>query len=385
MSNLLQIETEVLGWLANLDIKDCESRMAGPQVYMRSSIGKRESNQDRAVFVQIGVQRYARAPLACAVVADGMGGMADGGLAASIALSAFIGFLAEGRASAGLKSLLLAATLYANDRVHHRFGGQGGTTLSAILYGKQGLIGINVGDSRLYAIAHDGPQRLTVDDSLADQLRKIHAPVFEDASGERDSRLIQFVGIGPQIEPHIIELESNGEQGFIISTDGAHYLGDKVMDELVRAGLEPNHLPMTALDISRICGSTDNASIISVPKTMHFDESIVGRYVIKVASPGHSLVIATGAESTTVRENPSDVTSTEKSVVVTDDSKKADEGNITSAPGKKQAKTAKKTKGAAKRPRQKSESNKKKPSPSIQPVLEFLEPQIDEKTKRQKN
>lgn len=268
------IEANAFEWLSNRSDRDASSHVKKCGVELATSKGGyRESNQDLSAFFYVSDQTYAHAPLAAAVVADGMGGMEDGGIASARAISAFIAFLSAGKAPVGLKSLLLAATLYANQRVHEELRGNGGTTLSAVLYGKQGVIGLNVGDSRIYAIGQHSVRRLTVDDTLGEQFRHFSGGAIEGELSQ-DNRLVQFVGIGPILEPHIIDLgvvsENTQYTHFLLSTDGAHCIGDETIASLLKAGIPITELASNLVDISRRCGSTDNSSAILAPARVGF-------------------------------------------------------------------------------------------------------------------
>ncbi|MCD2453804.1 protein phosphatase 2C domain-containing protein [Methylicorpusculum oleiharenae] len=268
------IETSAFEWLTSKRDKDGFSKITKYGVELATSKGDyRESNQDLVAFFYVSDQSYARSPLAAVVVADGMGGMQDGDLASSLAISAFIAFLSSGKASVGLKSLLVAATLYANQRVHEKLKGAGGSTLSAILYGKQGAIGLNVGDSRIYAVEKHSLRRLTLDDTLGEQFRHYRGKSAEEDSYQ-DNRLVQFIGIGPVLEPHVIDLSTavndNSSRHFLLSTDGAHCIGDEMIKGLLKAGLPVTKLASNLVDISRRCGSTDNSSVILAPERIDF-------------------------------------------------------------------------------------------------------------------
>ena len=66
----------------------------------------RNANQDRVAIVEISNQLSTGASLVVAVLSDGMGGMAQGELAASTTLSAFVAYVALAIANGGgLKKL----------------------------------------------------------------------------------------------------------------------------------------------------------------------------------------------------------------------------------------------------------------------------------------
>lgn len=295
--NLASIESEVSEWIESIETANGCSHLVDQNVQIRTSLGSRKSNQDRAVFVQIGAQRYACTPISCAIIADGMGGMTDGGLAASIAVGSFIAFISAGQTSGGLKSLLTSAVMYANDKVYDRFRGNGGTTFSAVLFGQQGLVGINVGDSRIYSVSTNSIERLTVDDSFAEQLRHHFPERHPPPPANRDNRLLQFVGMGKAVQPHIVDLDSDSSETMLLLTsDGAHYLGDKTLVELTNAGLPASRLPEAVIEISRMCGSDDNASVILAPRRPAFSDRGPIPGFARISIAGSSLTIPTSDE-----------------------------------------------------------------------------------------
>lgn len=291
-----RIERVVCGWVTEHRVDEGASFIRGLGVELFTSKGDvRQSNQDLVAFVRIPVQRCVRASICAAVLADGIGGMADGEGASALAVSAFIAFLAAGNAPGGMKKLLLAAMQYANRRVNETYGGQGGTTLTSVLYGKQGVTGIHVGDSRIYALREASAVRLTVDDTLAEQLRQVRGEALTDDPSARDNRLVQFVGMGPNLEPHVVDLTAPDDgqlfKSFVLSTDGAHYIGDELISQMVAAGLEASRLSSQLVSLSRACGSTDNASLVVLPSKIPVNFDVDASVALLLDMPGNSLRI----------------------------------------------------------------------------------------------
>jgi hypothetical protein len=106
--------------------------------------------------------------------------------------------------------------------------------------------------------------------------------------------LLQFIGIGETLEPHIIDLDNTSlDTMLLLTSDGAHYLGDPALIELSKAGLAVDKLPAAAIEISRMCGSDDNASTLLVPRKLLFSESRLSLNFIRVSVPGNALTITT--------------------------------------------------------------------------------------------
>lgn len=249
------------------------------EIYIETSTGStRETNQDKISFAVIENQASIGAKLAVAVLADGMGGMVEGEKAASIAISSYISYIATAYSEKGLKNIALNAANYSNEEVHRHFNGKGGATLSAIVFGKNGCAAVNVGDSRIYHLSRNsGIKQLSVDDTIAGQLRK------EDDNSEKwlypaqgDHRLAQYVGMGEGIEAHCIDLseyhtKNDIEEGFLLTSDGAHYLGNIMLNQVAIKSENIGEIPKRIRKISTWLSGHDNISIILLPCFFDFE------------------------------------------------------------------------------------------------------------------
>lgn len=216
----------------------------------------RSDNQDRVAAMKISARASAGRPLVAIAVADGMGGMRDGAKCAAIALASFFYALTLYR-SQGLEQRANSAILYANDCVFRYAGGNGGATLSAILVDSNvGSTWVNIGDSRIYTFSNGGSvSRLTVDDSLA------------EAVGGHGRELLQFMGMGPGILPHIAVVPSSAAH-FAITTDGIHFLPAETLNEILVHAPDSKSAAERLAALARWCGGSDNASsaIANIPE-----------------------------------------------------------------------------------------------------------------------
>ncbi|MFN7611458.1 MAG: PP2C family protein-serine/threonine phosphatase, partial [bacterium] len=201
-----------------------------------------------------------------ALVCDGMGGMVDGGAAAALAASTFIADLAN--SSGNLDDRLLRAVLSANFGVNQRFRGRGGTTLTAIVF-DQMLNGcaVHVGDSRLYRRTQDEFHLMTTDDTVQGVVR---ASSDEGNEDDLDNQLIQFVGIGPEIEPHIIPLFMGGSvsrplgTAWVLTTDGAHGFGRQMLHGISKSASSVGDLVRKLMFVADAASVGDNASTVAL-------------------------------------------------------------------------------------------------------------------------
>jgi serine/threonine protein phosphatase PrpC len=255
--NMFQEKIEA--WLSRAAPERALNQCFDLSAVLASDIGlQRTENQDRVAALRINAKAPSGRPLIAVAVADGMGGMRDGAKCAALALSSFFyaltlyrGYEIEKRATAAIS--------HANDAVFRFAGGKGGATLSAVLvgHGAHPLI-VHLGDSRIYSFGGGTKvTRLTTDDSLA------------EAVGGHGRDLLQFVGMGEGMQPHITPIPSDTRQ-LAITTDGIHFIESATLESVLThsTGLKPASERLAAL--ARWCGGPDNASsaLVDLPSLM---------------------------------------------------------------------------------------------------------------------
>ncbi|MDX0437119.1 serine/threonine-protein phosphatase [Sinorhizobium meliloti] len=236
------------------------SIQVGPGLGVGTIKGPRDDNQDRAAVAQLSLP--SGESFLIALICDGMGGLANGGEAAACAASNFIAHFGIGY-KRPLNALLHEALLTANKEVFSRFQGKGGTTLTAVVVSGTGEALIaHVGDSRLYECE---PNRalnlLTRDDTIGAQLR---AAQDEDVL---DNRLLQFVGVGSQIEPHVFRIPKGIGSTFLVTSDGAHSIGKKALDGIAKSSATAVELVRKVVFVAEAIGVEDNSSAVAVSIT----------------------------------------------------------------------------------------------------------------------
>ena len=237
---------------------------------------KRIENQDRAAVMKF---RSSTALYTLIAVVDGMGGMRDGEQAAELAISTFFSSILQ-FIHLGSEQAITQATLAANNAVFSFANGKGGSTLSALLLCSDDVnVTVNVGDSRIYAknSALNKLIRLSVDDSLA------------EAVGGSGTELIQFIGMGEGIKPHVAPLKSEVSQVYL-TTDGVHYIEPKTLSDIVENAERVNQIVERLIATARWCGGPDNASISAVDlELLTFDEHVEDTTIIQVSDPYTSM------------------------------------------------------------------------------------------------
>lgn len=218
----------------------------------------RKENQDR-----IAVLRFYSPQGSSFIVGalcDGMGGMVDGSTCAAIALSTFFATCVRFR-DRPIRERLSTATSHANILVYESYGGRGGATLSAFLVDSSGArSSVNVGDSRIYQISSGKLEQLSVDDTLAGQVERT-SPL---GSGDNHfGELLQFIGVGPALEPHLIDIDlPSSSHELLLTTDGAHSVTELAMRGVVSNADDPLIGVSRLTELANWLGGHDNASVM---------------------------------------------------------------------------------------------------------------------------
>lgn len=269
------------------------SSQGGPGLAVGSIKGPREDNQDRVAVAHFGFP--SGEGVLVGLVCDGMGGMVQGGEAAGCAASAFLGGLVEA-SGRPLKNALLECLAAANREVYRRFRGAGGTTLTTVAIASTGEAWVvHVGDSRLYEISHDKmPHLITRDDTIGGQLRTPDST----ADDILDNRLLQFVGIGASIEPHILRVQNVKGRSFLLTTDGAHSVGKKALEGVIRTSGNAPELVRKLLFVAEAVGVDDNSSAVAITGSeFERPKNYTGGTEVTVWSPGEKLEMWLAAPS----------------------------------------------------------------------------------------
>lgn len=238
-------------------------------ISLRTSIGNtRSSNQDRSAFIIINNHLTHNKNLAISIIADGMGGMASGETAASSTIASFISYIAFNEHRSGLKDMCRKAVFYSNEKVNMLLSGKGGSTLSAIVYGENGCVGVNVGDSRIYYFDSENLHQLSTDDTISGQLANRKSETWEDPS-RGDNRLAQFIGTSDELIPHTIDLTKYSKivtSGFfLLTSDGSHYIGKKMIERIIKSAKDNHQIAKRIVRVSEWLSGHDNSTIVVCP------------------------------------------------------------------------------------------------------------------------
>lgn len=250
------LQDTIQSWLARPIPERAVNASIGLPIVLSTDLGlERKENQDRIAAFRITSKSSAGRPLVAVIVVDGMGGMREGNLCAVLAASAFFHALTVYRSQA-LEARVISSISYANDAVYRFQAGHGGATIAAIVIDQtRRPIVVHVGDSRAYSIDDKRKvHRLTTDDSLA------------EAVGGHGRELLQFVGMGPGIQPHIKQLDADHSR-VLLTTDGIHYVEPSVFEQVIVNSGDLKVVVDRLTALARWCGGPDNASIAAVDVT----------------------------------------------------------------------------------------------------------------------
>jgi hypothetical protein len=193
--------------------------------------------------------------------------MKQGAEAAVLALSVFVSKVIRSSRASREDSLLMGMG-QANDEVFKLLRGGGGTTLSAVLIPRSGGASIcHVGDSRIYSIGKSSLQQLTHDDTIGAALKKSPDTAYET----RDTRLLQFVGMGSDLEAQIFQPKAPDTRAYLLSSDGAHDVPNALLQRVVGIARSNLDLARKLIRLSEVLGGLDNATVAVVPSTIQED------------------------------------------------------------------------------------------------------------------
>ena len=221
----------------------------------------RPENQDRAFVAHIIQGGEKPRELLVAAIFDGMGGMREGGAAASSAAASFLTTLATVEGPVAFR--LEAATVAANSVVHSEMDGRGGTTLTAVAFPDARIAhAVHVGDSRLYRSQHSSELTLITEDQTLSGLVQGESKIANE--DELDNRLLQFIGIGSELQPSFYKVVDESCSTWLLTTDGAHAFGRRNLLGLLRDESTCLSIARRMITAADAFGTDDNATMIAL-------------------------------------------------------------------------------------------------------------------------
>ena len=284
---LTSLDARLTAWFMRRTAPNGVRRVASLSAAVATDVGEvREENQDRLAVAR-GVDSSGRA-YAVLALADGIGGMKQGAECAAIALGSFlVGVMRQGQSAEPAASWLMAAAHRANRAVHERFQGGGGSTLVAALVipGREAHW-LSVGDSRVHLARGAALTQLSTDDTIAGQLGK------PAEAGLDRSALLQFIGIGAQLEPHAEWLPSDAQGSILLTSDGAHFLEPAWLGRIVAGANDAGLGVRRLVEMAKWCGGPDNASAAMIAlDAAQFETQSGGEFGFEIWDPHGDLQV----------------------------------------------------------------------------------------------
>ena len=253
------IHNRLTAWFMRQTTKSGVRRVAALSAALASDVGLvRDENQDRVAMAR--GQDFSGHSFVLVALSDGIGGLKNGAECAAMTLGSFFGAFFEEVQQKKLPEIWLSNAAHeSNNLVHAKFGGNGGATLVAILISKDGAIHwLSIGDSRVYYSDGIKLTQLSVDDTIAGQLGK------QQNLDIGQSNLLQFIGMGNQLEPHISQLDSSLNGTVLLTSDGVHFLNSVWLGQIIGHSSDPGVCVRRLTEMAKWCGGFDNASVAMI-------------------------------------------------------------------------------------------------------------------------
>ncbi len=186
------------------------------EAYGCSHVGQRAKNEDAFCYdTDLGLY----------VVADGIGGYPGGDIASHLVVETILDFFNrhDRQDDRDVESLLGMAIRLASREVNHRQIGHlayMGSTVAVMLRRHQRVWIAHVGDSRVYRLRQGKLEQLTQDHSTVAEQRVVGYPSPHAHNGVAPNRLTRAMGIPSLSKPDIISLELEGNDCFLLCSDG---------------------------------------------------------------------------------------------------------------------------------------------------------------------
>ena len=189
-----------------------------------------------------------------------------------------------------MDALLTQALEYSNDEVFKQFRGEGGAAVVIAAQRTDAWWIGHAGDARAYHLRETELEQLTVDDTVKGQLDHLGYPHSETP----ESGLLQFVGVGAELEPHVRAVP-NGGRGIILTSDGIHSLPCSIFEWVIKHAKQLQASTERLAKVSEWHGGHDNATAVAIGLSRPNSNRAASRFV-ECWVPGEHLVLLHTAE-----------------------------------------------------------------------------------------
>lgn len=227
-----------------------------------TDIGGRECNEDKAFCGHID-DRYLF------VVADGLGGLADGQEAAKLVVETLREDFIKGKGVLDVSESLQCA----NERIIMAQAIRNSnmkTTAAVVHVGEEEVVFAHVGDSRIYAFGEDGILYQSKDHSAAQLAVDIgEACTDEIRSHEDRNMLTRALGSSKELRIEIRKMRKEAVEAILLCTDGFwEYVFEKEMGQELRESTSVNEwiTQMRNYIGARCSGKNDNNTAVAAKR-----------------------------------------------------------------------------------------------------------------------
>ena len=231
------------------------------------------------------------------VVADGMGGHAAGDVASALVARRFDELAAAVPIPvADIGPMVARLNTEIRDHAHSTSQSGMGTTLVAALWvddhQDEGIVVVNVGDSRCYLSDDGGFRRLTHDHSLVQELLDSGSISPAEAEHHPDRHVItRAMGVDESVSPDFVPLVRSTQQRLVLCSDGVSgELDESRMAAICAACPEPAAAVTSMLDAVLDGRAPDNATVMVVDVSWTdvdlglLDVEVTGTYGVELAA-----------------------------------------------------------------------------------------------------
>ncbi len=210
---------------------------------------------------------------ALCVVCDGMGGAKAGNVASKLAANAFIehakSVIRPGITSKDVEEIVLDSLAAANQSVNDMavsdsFYNGMGTTLVGAISTEDGVVIINVGDSRAYLINKEGIERITRDHSVVEDMVEMGKLTAEEAKEHPGKNLItRAVGTDESVNGDVYNVKVESGTYILMCTDGlTNLVSDQEILYEVLYGEDTEECCKRLTEIANSRGGFDNITAV---------------------------------------------------------------------------------------------------------------------------
>jgi serine/threonine protein phosphatase PrpC len=265
------------------NVQQLQGRNLGLAVITETNPGikrKHKPNED-SLFAAQGARTHNSQPqqFGLFVVADGMGGHANGQDASRTAIQQIIDFMLPRLATGGdlndegYKALLVEGVQQANLAVHQRnlqdHADMGTTMTAALVIGSTAYVA-NVGDSRTYLYREpEGLRKITNDHSVVAYLVETGIIKPDDIyTHAQRNRIYRNLGAKPVIQVDVFVEHLQPGDTLLLCSDGLwEMVRDPAIQQILRNGVDPSQTSRALIEAALGGGGADNVSVIVVQVT----------------------------------------------------------------------------------------------------------------------